>query len=69
MHFRAPLTAATVRVYDQMGTLVATLFDSVAESGRDYSLALNASRWPVGIYLCHFVGLGQTRTQRLMVTR
>ena len=70
VRFRAPVTAAaSVRVYDQMGTLVATLFDGVAESGRDYSLALNASRWPTGIYLCHFVGLGQTRTQRLMVAR
>ena len=70
VHFRTPAkTVATVRVYNQMGALVATLFDDVAESGRDYSLALNAAQWPAGIYLCHFVSKGETRTQRLVVSK
>ncbi|GAA3981965.1 hypothetical protein GCM10022407_29050 [Hymenobacter antarcticus] len=70
VHFRTPAkTVATVRVYNQMGTLVATLFDDVAESGRDYSFALNSAQWPVGIYLCHFVSKGETRTQRLVVAK
>ena len=61
--------AATVRVYNQMGVLIATLFDGVAESDRDYSLALDAAKWPRGLYLCHFVSQGQTRTQRLVVDK
>ena len=68
--FRATGTgAATVRVYNQMGVLIATLFDGVAESDRDYSLALDAAKWPRGLYLCHFVSQGQTRTQRLVVDK
>ena len=66
--FRAPKTgAATVRVYNQMGVLVATLFDGVADGDRNYSLTLNATQWPVGLYLCQFMSQGETRTQRLVV--
>ena len=68
--FQTPATAyATVKVYNLMGRPMATLFDGVAEGGRDYALPLNSARWPAGIYLCQFVSQGQTRTQRLMVTR
>ena len=71
VRFRAEGAAApaTVRVYNQLGVLMATLFDEVTETGRDYELALNTAQWPTGLYLCRFVGQGQTRTQRLMVTK
>ena len=68
--FRALETAPTaVRVYNQMGVLVATLFDGVAEGEHDYSLALNAGGWPAGLYLCQFVSQGQVQTKHLMVGR
>lgn len=70
VNFRVPVTsAATVQVYNQMGVLVATLFEGEAQAGRDYPLEVDASRWPTGIYLCRFVSKGQTSTQQLMVTK
>ena len=70
VHFRSTETAATtVKVYNQMGKLVATLFDGVADDGEDYLLALDATAWPTGIYLCRFVSKGQTHTQNLVVSK
>jgi hypothetical protein len=70
VNFKAPETMpATVRVYNQMGLLVATLFEGEALGGLEYQLEVNAATWPVGLYICQFVGKGQSRTERLMVTR
>ncbi|MDB5236117.1 MAG: hypothetical protein JWR44_3110 [Hymenobacter sp.] len=68
VHFRAPETsAATVRVYNMLGVPVATLFEGLAEEGRDYSLTLHAEQLPTGLYLCRFLSKGHTQTQQLMV--
>ena len=70
VNFRVPVTsAATVQVYNQMGVLVATLFEGEAQAGRDYPLEVDARRWPTGIYLCRFVSQGKTSTQSLMVAK
>ena len=70
MHFRTVATApAQVRVYDPMGRLVATLFEGTAEGGRDYELPVNSGNWPAGLYMCHLVSQGATRTQRLEVAK
>jgi hypothetical protein len=70
VHFRAVETApAQVRVFDQMGKLVATLFDEVAEGGRDYSLLLNAEKLATGLYMCQFISQGKVQTQRLTVVK
>jgi hypothetical protein len=70
VHFRtAETTAAQVCVYNQLGQLVATLFDAVAERGHDYSLRLNAEHLATGVYLCRFVSPGQVRVQRLTVVK
>ena len=70
VHFRTVATApAQVRVYDPMGRLVATLFEGTAEGGRDYELPVNSGNWPAGLYMCHLVSQGSTRTQRLEVAK
>lgn len=70
VHLRLSATGpASVKVYNQMGLLVATLFNGVAEGGRDYMLPVKSGQWPAGLYLCHVVSQGQTRVQRLLVTR
>ena len=70
VHFRTVATApAQVRVYDPMGRLVATLFEGTAEGGRDYELTVNSGNWPAGLYMCHLVSQGATRTQRLEVAK
>ncbi|MDQ2772715.1 MAG: HYR domain-containing protein [Bacteroidota bacterium] len=70
VHFRTVATApAQVRVYDPMGRLVTTLFEGTAEGGRDYELPVNSGNWPTGLYMCHLVSQGETRTQRLEVAK
>ena len=70
VHFRTVATApAQVHVYDQMGRLVATLFEGTAEGGRDYELPVNSGNWPTGLYMCRLVSQGETRTQRLEVAK
>ncbi|MBF9143698.1 putative Ig domain-containing protein [Hymenobacter properus] len=70
VNFRTPVTMpASVRVYNQMGGLVTTLFEGEAVGGLEYQLEVNAATWPAGLYLCQFVGKGQTSTQRLMVNK
>ncbi|WP_375417556.1 putative Ig domain-containing protein [uncultured Hymenobacter sp.] len=60
---------ASVKIYNQMGYLMATLFNGVAEGGRDYLLPVKSAQWPAGLYLCHVVSQGQTRVQRLVVVK
>ncbi|UOQ97325.1 T9SS type A sorting domain-containing protein [Hymenobacter sp. 5317J-9] len=70
VNFQAPVSGvASVRVFNQMGVQVATLFEGPAVGGREYQLEVDASRWPAGLYLCQYVGGGQTSTQRLMVNK
>ena len=70
VRFRTVATApAQVRVYDQMGRLITTLFDGTAEGGHDYELPVNSGSWPTGLYMCRLVSQGETRTQRLEVAK
>jgi hypothetical protein len=70
VHFRATETArASVQVFDHMGRLVETLFNAVAENGRDYTLTLNSQNLPAGLYQCRFMANGKTETTRLVVSK
>lgn len=70
VHFRPVATGATqVQVYSAMGQLVRTLFDAVAETGRDYSLLLDGRELPAGIYTCRLVSNGQVETRRLVLLK
>ncbi|MBI5646063.1 MAG: hypothetical protein HY962_03960 [Ignavibacteriae bacterium] len=60
--FSIPAEArAAVRVYSPLGTLVATLFDSVAPAGR-HRVAFDGSRLASGTYTCVFESEGRIRT-------
>jgi len=70
IHFRPSETAAAqLQVYNQFGQLVATLFNEVAEGGRDYSREFRAADLPAGLYLCKFVSQGKVQLQRLTVVK
>ena len=43
----------TLKVYDSFGKLVATLFDGMAESGRQYSVDFDAENLSKGMYVYH----------------
>ncbi|TGE03760.1 malectin domain-containing carbohydrate-binding protein [Hymenobacter fodinae] len=65
LHFRTPVTGpARVVVYNVLGQRVATLFDDVAEAGRDYARPLDATRLPAGVYFCRLHTGSQASTQR-----
>ncbi|SFQ81540.1 carbohydrate-binding protein [Hymenobacter arizonensis] len=70
VHFRPAATAAAqVQVFNALGQVVATLYDAVAEAGRDYEVTLEAASLPAGIYTCRLVSNGHVKTQRLVVIK
>ena len=70
VHFRPAATGATqVRVYSVLGQLVGTLFDAVAEAGRDYTATFDGRDLPAGIYTCRLVGNGPAQTLRLVLLK
>jgi hypothetical protein len=60
---------AHVLLYDGQGHTVAVLFNGVAEAGHDYSLLVNATELPTGIYLCRYESAGQSTVQRLTIVK
>ncbi|UOQ98707.1 DUF5010 C-terminal domain-containing protein [Hymenobacter sp. 5317J-9] len=70
VHFRPVATAATqVQVFSAMGQLVGTLYDAVAEAGRDYTVTFDGNSLPAGIYTCRLVSNGAVQTQRLVLLK
>ncbi|MDO7850662.1 HYR domain-containing protein, partial [Hymenobacter convexus] len=68
--FHAPADGtATVVVYNELGQVVARLFDGAVTSGQDYALALNSQRLAAGLYVCRLVLNGHTELRRLTVVR
>ncbi|GAB2964185.1 hypothetical protein GCM10027048_36930 [Hymenobacter coalescens] len=61
--------AARMVVYNAMGQLVATLYDQVAEAGRQYELTLDGRPLPAGLYTCRLSQNGRTLTQRLTIVK
>ncbi|MBC6700141.1 carbohydrate-binding protein [Hymenobacter puniceus] len=70
IRFRPAATAATqVQVYSAMGQLVRTLYDAVAETGRDYTVTFDGRDLPAGIYTCRLVSNGTVETRRLVLLK
>lgn len=70
VHFRPATTAPTqVLVYNALGQLVTTLYNAVAEAGRDYEVQLAGAPLPAGIYTCRLLSNGHTETLRLVVVK
>jgi hypothetical protein len=60
---------AQVKVYNQLGTLVATLYDGEVEASRLYNVTLNGSKLPGGVYNCQLITGSKVTNQRLLVTK
>ena len=60
---------AQVKIYNQLGKLVATLFDGTVEAQRIYSLTLDGRPLPSGVYNCQLVTNGKVVSKRLVVNK
>jgi hypothetical protein len=60
---------AQVKVYDQMGTLVATLYNGAVEGDHVYSVTLDGRALPNGVYNCQLVTNGKVTNKRLIITK
>ncbi|WP_167855256.1 endo-1,4-beta-xylanase [Hymenobacter wooponensis] len=70
VRFRAAATAQVqLQVYNQLGQLVATLYQGVAEAGRDYETTLEGRSLTEGIYTCRLVSNGKVETKRLVLVK
>jgi hypothetical protein len=61
--------SAQVKVFDQMGTLVATLYNGAVEGDHVYSVTLDGRSLPNGVYNCQLVTNGKVVNQRLLITK
>ena len=60
---------AQVRVYNQLGQQVATLYEGKVHKGQHYELPLQSQKLAAGLYSCSLLVAGQRETVRLLVTR
>jgi hypothetical protein len=60
---------AQVKVYNQLGKLVATLYDGEVEASRLYNVTLSGASLPGGVYNCQLITGGKVTNQRLLVTK
>ncbi|UOQ64718.1 SBBP repeat-containing protein [Hymenobacter volaticus] len=60
--------AAQVRVYNQLGQQVATLYEGKVRQGQHYELPLHSEKLSAGLYTCSLLVNGQRETVRLVVT-
>ncbi len=66
-----PVVAGTaqVRVYNQLGQQVATLYEGPVRQGQRYTLPLASQQLAAGLYTCALTLNGQRQTVRLLVAR
>jgi hypothetical protein len=60
---------ATLEVYNVLGQKVATLFAGIAESGRDYTLRLDASNLATGMYLYKLTSGTRSEVKRMLLVK
>ena len=61
--------AAQVVVYNELGQLVATLYEGPVSGGQRYELLFQSRDLATGLYVCHLVLNGQSELLRLVVAR
>jgi hypothetical protein len=61
--------SAQVKVFDQMGTLIATLYNGTVEADHVYNVTLDGRSLPNGVYNCQLVTNGKVVNQRLLITK
>ncbi|GAB3578806.1 hypothetical protein GCM10027345_18070 [Hymenobacter daeguensis] len=68
--FRMPMDGqAQVRIYNQMGQLVSTVFEGAAKTGEVRTVALDSQPLPAGVYQCRLITNTATETTRLVVEK
>ncbi|MDF7812054.1 SBBP repeat-containing protein [Hymenobacter sp. YC55] len=60
--------AAQVRVYNQLGQQVASLYEGKVRQGQHYELPLHSEKLSAGLYTCSLLVNGQREAVRLVVT-
>lgn len=60
---------AQVKVYNQLGVLVATLYDGQVEASRLYKVTFNGQPLANGVYNCQFITNGNVTNQRLLISK
>jgi len=60
---------AQVKIYNQLGTLVATLYDGQVEANRLYNVTLNGQPLSNGVYNYQLITSGKVTSKRLLVTK
>ena len=60
---------ATLKVYNAIGQLVATLFDGVAKAGQYNQATFDASRFASGIYFSRLEFDGKMQIKKMMVLK
>ncbi|GAA3955922.1 T9SS type A sorting domain-containing protein [Hymenobacter algoricola] len=62
-------TPAQLRVYNQLGVLVATLYDGKASAGQLNTMTLSSQDLASGVYQCRLLTGGQSETSRLVIVK
>ena len=60
---------AQVYLYNQLGALVATLYNAEVQSGQEYYLPLNRDLLADGVYFCRLISNGKVVNQRINIVR
>ncbi|GAA4003930.1 hypothetical protein GCM10022408_14500 [Hymenobacter fastidiosus] len=70
INFRVPQPGTVqLRIYNAQGVLVKTLYDGLAEGGRNYTLSLNGQNLSAGMYFCQLSAHGKLDMRRIILTR
>jgi len=70
VHFRTRQAGkAQVYLYNELGKLIATVYDAEVASGGEYYLPLSTEKLASGVYLCRLISNGQVENLRLTVVR
>ncbi|MFC7666978.1 MBG domain-containing protein [Hymenobacter humi] len=60
---------AQVYLYNQVGALVATLYNAEVESGREYYISLSRENIADGVYFCRMITNGKVENKRITIMR
>ncbi|WP_460546596.1 MBG domain-containing protein, partial [Hymenobacter frigidus] len=60
---------AQVYLYNQLGALVATLYNAEVEGGQDYYLPLSRGDMAEGVYTCRLITNGKAENKRITIVR
>ncbi|MBF9143814.1 MBG domain-containing protein [Hymenobacter properus] len=60
---------AQVYLYNQLGALVATLYNAEVQSGQEYYVPVQTEKLAAGVYLCRLISNGKVENQRINVVK